>query len=74
MIRLQLFGEEVGVEMEHGGVDNGQVVDVFLEGGLVAGPFPALQASNLKKDEVCGIVEGESIGIQFQHLYVVEYH
>ena len=75
MIRPQLFGEEVGVKMEHGGVDNGQVVDVFLEGGLDAAPFPALlQASNLKNDEICGLVEGESIGIQFQHLYVGEYH
>ena len=73
MIRLQLFGEEVGVKMEHGGVDDDQVVDVFLE-GLVVGPFPALQASNLKKDEVCGFVEGESIGIQFQRVYFVEYH
>ena len=73
MLRLQFFGEEVGVKLEHGGVDDGQVVDVFLE-GLVVGPLPALQASNLKKDEVCGFVEGESIGIQFQHLYVVEYH
>ena len=73
MIRLQLFGEEVGVKLEYGGVDDGQVVDVFLE-GLVVEPFPALQASNFEKDEVCGLVEGESIGIQFQHLYVGEYH
>ena len=74
MIRLQLFGEEVGVEMEHGGVDDGQVVDVFLEGRVNAGPLPAcLKAANLE-NEVCGFVEGESIGIQFQHVYFVEYH
>ena len=64
MIRLQLFGEEVGVKLLHGGVDNGQVVDVFLEGRVNVGPLSGcLKASNLENEESCGLVEGESIGL-----------
>ena len=71
----QLLGEEVGVEVEHGGVDDGQVVDVGAEGGLNIVPIPArLKTSNLKNDEVGQLVKGERIGIGFQPLYVVEYH
>ena len=67
----KLFGEEVAVEVKHGGVDDGQVVDVGAEGGF---DIMSFQTSNFENDEIGGLVEGKSIWLWFQHLYVVEYH
>ena len=71
---FQLLGEEAGVEVGHGGVDDGQVVDVGAEGGLDVVPLPALDASNLQNYQVGRLVEGKRIGLWFQHLNTVEYH
>ena len=70
----QLLGEKVGVEVDHGRVDDGQVVDVGAEGGLDVLALSPLKASNLEDDEIGWSVEGKRIWFDFQSLNTVEYH
>ena len=70
----QLLGEKVGVEVDHGRVDDGKVVDVGAEGGLDVLALSPLKASNLEDDEIGWSVEGKRIWFHFQSLNTVEYH
>ena len=70
----QLLGEKVGVEVDHGRVDDGQVVDVGAEGRLDVLALSPLKASNLEDDEIRWPAEGKRIWFDFQSLNTVEYH
>ena len=61
----QLLGEKIGVEVDHGRVDDGQVVDVGAEGGLDVLALSSLKASDLKDDEIRWLVEGKRIWFDF---------
>ena len=57
----QLLGEKIGVEVDHGRVDDGQVVDVGAEGWLDVLALSPLKASDPKDDEIRWLVEGKRI-------------